>query len=143
MRKTFGSRSNSSASASFNAWRYVISRICILFVSLFAVSACGRAWLTVGVGIVVKFLQRRLIALLGKFHRVQRNSFCFLVQFVKFLVGQFSFAGELCAQPSNRIIQPIFLQLLLRPVAGGIRHGVPAITVGADFDKSGMRIFAN
>src|SRR5207248_11243427 len=47
------------------------------------------------------------------------------------LVRQFVFAGELRAQARDRIVEPIFFELILRAITGRVRHGMPAITIRA------------
>ena len=93
------------------------------------------------VGVIVKIFQRRLRAFLRELHARQRRLFRVLVHFVELLVSQLSFARELRAQPRDRVVHPILLELLLRPVTRRIRHGMTAVAIGPDLDKGGMRIF--
>src|SRR2546430_5895880 len=55
-------------------------------------------------------------------HRRERRFLRLLVDLVKLLIGKFAFPGELRAQARDRIVQPIFFQLLFGPVTCRIGH---------------------
>src|SRR5262249_42671112 len=58
---------------------------------------------------------------------------------IELLVRQFALACELCAQTCDRIVEPIFLQFLLRSVTCRVRHRVATITISSHFQECGMR----
>src|SRR5947208_8209668 len=66
-----------------------------------------------------------------------------LVDLVELFVCQLALAGELRAQTRDRIVEPIFFQLVFRPITRRVGHGMPAITISANLDERRMRIFAN
>src|SRR5581483_800367 len=56
------------------------------------------------------------------------------------LVIEFAFARQLRAQTSDRIVEPIFLQLVFGSITRRIGHRMTAITIRPGLDKRRMRI---
>src|ERR1044072_5279438 len=60
------------------------------------------------------------------------------VERIKLFVVQFSLARELSAQTRNRVVEPVFFQLLPRSITCRVGHRMSAVPVGADFIESPM-----
>src|ERR1700731_1674987 len=107
---------------------------------LFLETARPRA---VRVSVIVKFLERRVRAFLGKLDAVERDLFGAFVELIELFVRQFAFARELSAQTRDRIVESVLFQFFLGPVTGGIGHGVASVPISARLHKCRMRLFAN
>src|SRR5262245_41825183 len=97
----------------------------------------------IGIRIIVKRIERRLRTVLSKLYGRQHGFFCSSVEQIELFVRQFSLSGKLRAQTRDRVVEPIFLQFLFRPVTCRVRHRVAAVTIRPHFPKRRMRFLPN